>query len=102
MERLRLISINRTRLIIFFVRTITREGEQRIYWGKDLPLALEVAGAKVGDSITARRTGSKPVTVEKPDGSGISRPRSSFCRNMRTVFANSCVERAMQFKYLFE
>jgi hypothetical protein len=57
----------------YFVRTITAQGEQRIYWGKDLPRALEEAGAKVGDSITATRVASKPVTVEEiqeqPDGS---------------------------------
>ena len=56
----------------YFVRTITPQGEQRIYWGKDLPRALEEAGAKVGDSITATRVASKPVTVEEiqeqPDG----------------------------------
>jgi hypothetical protein len=38
-----------------------------------LPRALEEAGAKVGDSITATRVASKPVTVEEiqeqPDGS---------------------------------
>jgi hypothetical protein len=43
-----------------------------VYWGKDLPRALEEAAAKVGDSITARRVDSKPVTVEQlqeqPDG----------------------------------
>jgi hypothetical protein len=57
----------------YFVRTITPQGEQRIYWGKDLPSALEEAGAKVGESITATRVASKPVTVEEiqeqPDGS---------------------------------
>jgi hypothetical protein len=57
----------------YFVRTITPQGEQRIYWGKDFPRALEEAGAKVGDSITATRVASKPVTVEEiqeqPDGS---------------------------------
>ena len=57
----------------FFVRTVTAAGEQRIYWGKDLPRALEEAHAKVGDSITATRVASKPVTVEEvqeqPDGS---------------------------------
>ena len=56
----------------YFVRTITPQGEQRIYWGKDLPRALEEAGAKVGDSITPRRVDSKPVTIEQlqeqPDG----------------------------------
>jgi hypothetical protein len=30
----------------YFVRTITPQGEQRIYWGKDFPRALEEAGAK--------------------------------------------------------
>src|SRR6266446_2772528 len=57
----------------YFVRTITPQGEQRIYWGKDFPRALEEAGAKVGESITATRVASKPVTVEEiqeqPDGS---------------------------------
>jgi hypothetical protein len=57
----------------YFVRTITPQGEQRIYWGKDLPRALEEAAAKVGESITATRVASKPVTVEEiqeqPDGS---------------------------------
>jgi conjugative relaxase-like TrwC/TraI family protein len=57
----------------YFVRTITPQGEQQIYWGKDLPRALEEAGAKVGESITATRVASKPVTVEEiqeqPDGS---------------------------------
>ena len=56
----------------FFVRTVTPQGEPRIYWGKDLPRALEEAHAKVGDSITATRVASKPVTVEEiqeqPDG----------------------------------
>jgi hypothetical protein len=56
----------------YFVRTVTPQGEQRIYWGKDFPRALEEAGAKVGDSITATRVASKPVTVEQvqeqPDG----------------------------------
>jgi len=56
----------------YFVRTITAQGEQRVYWGKDLPRPLEEAGAKVGDSITPRRVASKPVTVEQvqeqPDG----------------------------------
>ena len=42
------------------MRTITPQGEQRIYWGKDLPRALEEAGAKVGESITATRVASKP------------------------------------------
>src|SRR5208282_4071582 len=49
----------------YFVRTITPHGEPRIYWGKDLPRALEEAGSKVGDSITATRVASKPVTVEE-------------------------------------
>jgi hypothetical protein len=49
----------------YFVRTITPQGEQRIYWGKDFPRALEEAGAKIGDSITATRVASKPVTVEE-------------------------------------
>ena len=57
----------------YFVQTITPQGEQRIYWGKDLPRALEEAEAKVGESITATRVASKPVTVEEiqeqPDGS---------------------------------
>jgi hypothetical protein len=57
----------------YFVRTITPQGEQRIYWGKDLPRALEEAGAKVGECITATRVASRPVTVEEiqkqPDGS---------------------------------
>ena len=57
----------------YIVRTITPQGEQRIYWGKDFPRALEEAGAKVGDSITVTRVASKPVTVEEiqeqPDGS---------------------------------
>src|SRR5258708_22526117 len=57
----------------YFVRTITPRGEQRVYWGKDLSRALEEAGAKVGDSITATRVASNPVTVkeiqEQPDGS---------------------------------
>jgi hypothetical protein len=57
----------------YFVRTITPQDEQQIYWGKDLPRALEEAGAKVGESITATRVASKPVTVEEiqeqPDGS---------------------------------
>ena len=57
----------------YFVRTITPQGEQQIYWGKDFPRALEEAGAKVGQSITATRVASKPVTVEEiqeqPDGS---------------------------------
>jgi hypothetical protein len=56
----------------YFVRTITETEQERLYWGKDLPRALEEAGAKVGDSITARRTGSRPVTVEKPDGSTLT------------------------------
>jgi phage/plasmid primase-like uncharacterized protein len=43
----------------YFVRTVTPEGEHRIYWGKDLPRALEEADAKVGDSITANRVASK-------------------------------------------
>jgi conjugative element/phage-associated large polyvalent protein len=30
----------------YFVRTITPQGEQRTYWGKDFPRALEEAGAK--------------------------------------------------------
>ena len=38
----------------FFVRTVTPQGEPRIYWGKDLPRALEEAHAKVGDSITGK------------------------------------------------
>jgi hypothetical protein len=49
----------------YFVRAVTPQGEQRIYWGKDLPRALEEAGAKVGDSITPRRVDSKPVTIEQ-------------------------------------
>jgi hypothetical protein len=57
----------------YFVRTMTPQGEERIYWGKDLPRALEEAGAKVGESITATRVACKPVTVqeiqEQPDGS---------------------------------
>jgi Large polyvalent protein-associated domain 7 len=57
----------------YFVQTITPQGEQRIYWGKDLPRALEEAGAKVGECITATRVANKPVTVqeiqEQPDGS---------------------------------
>jgi hypothetical protein len=57
----------------YFVRTITPQDEQRIYWGKNFPRALEEAVAKVGDSITVTRVASKPVTVEEiqeqPDGS---------------------------------
>ena len=30
----------------YFVRTITSQGEPRIYWGKDFPRALEEAGEK--------------------------------------------------------
>src|SRR5262249_1543059 len=57
----------------FFVRTITPQGEQRIYWGRDFARALEEGGAKVGESNNATRVASKPVTVEEiqeqPDGS---------------------------------
>jgi hypothetical protein len=64
---------NKQNELNYFVRTITPQGELRIYWGKDFPRALEEAGAKVGDSITASRVASKPVTVEEiqeqPDGS---------------------------------
>jgi hypothetical protein len=56
----------------YFVRT-DDVGEERLYWGKDLPRALEEAGARIGDVITATRVGSKHVTVkelqEQPDGS---------------------------------
>jgi hypothetical protein len=49
----------------YFVHTMTETGQEKLYWGKDLPRALEEAGAKVGDSITATRVSSKPVTVEE-------------------------------------
>src|SRR5271169_40409 len=55
------------------LRTNRELFEQRIYWGKDLPRALEEVGAKVGECITATRVAGKPVTVEEiqeqPDGS---------------------------------
>jgi hypothetical protein len=64
------ISIRRTSSIILCERSL--QGEQRLYWGKDLPRALEEAGAKVGDSITPRHVASKPVAIEQvqeqPDG----------------------------------
>jgi hypothetical protein len=44
----------------YLVRMVTPQGEQRIYWGKDLPRALEEAEAKVGECITATRVASKP------------------------------------------
>jgi hypothetical protein len=57
----------------YFVRTIDDTGAEKLYWGKDLPRALEESGAKIGDVITAQRTGTKLVTVkelqEQPDGS---------------------------------
>src|SRR5438132_8535667 len=56
----------------YFLRTITPQGEQRIYWGKDFPRSLEEARAKIGDSITARRIGSRPVMIEKSDGSTLT------------------------------
>jgi conjugative relaxase-like TrwC/TraI family protein len=49
----------------FFVRTMTEDGEQRLYWGKDLLRALEEAKVTVGDSITAARAARKPVTVKE-------------------------------------
>jgi hypothetical protein len=59
--------------VSYFVRTVDDVGEERLYWGKDLPRALEEAGARIGDVITATRMGSKHVTVkelqEQPDGS---------------------------------
>jgi hypothetical protein len=61
----------------FFVRTVTLQGEQRIYWGKDFPRALEEAGVKVGDSITATRVASKPVTVETGSRAGAAQPAKS-------------------------
>ncbi len=57
----------------YFLRTVDDAGHERFYWGKDLPRALDEAGAKVGDCITATRVASKPVTIEEiqeqPDGS---------------------------------
>jgi hypothetical protein len=57
----------------YYVRTVDDAGQERLYWGKDLPRALDEAGARIGDVITATRVGSKPVTVEEiqeqPDGS---------------------------------
>jgi hypothetical protein len=58
----------------YFVRAVTPQGEQRIYWGKDFPRALEEAGAKVGDSITATWVASKPVTVEEIQEQNMWRP----------------------------
>jgi len=56
----------------YFVRTIDDAGNEKVYWGKDLPRALEEAGVRIGDVITAKRVGSKVVTTKAtttgPDG----------------------------------
>ena len=43
----------------------SNSGQQQLYWGKDLPRALSEAGATVGDSIIASRTGSKIGSVKE-------------------------------------
>jgi hypothetical protein len=57
----------------YYVRTVDDAGQERLYWGKDLPRALDEAGARIGDVIAATWVASKPVTVEEiqeqPDGS---------------------------------
>ena len=56
----------------YFVHTMDDAGKEKLYWGLDLARAVEESGAKIGDVITAQRTGSKLVTVkelrEQPDG----------------------------------
>jgi conjugative relaxase-like TrwC/TraI family protein len=56
----------------YFVRTIADTGAEKLYWGKDLPRALEESGANIGDLIRLERTGTKLVTMkdlqEQPDG----------------------------------
>jgi conjugative relaxase-like TrwC/TraI family protein len=56
-----------------FLRTTDESGKHYLYWGVDLPRALEESGAGIGDIITAKRIGRQPVTViewqTQPDGS---------------------------------
>ena len=71
----------------YFVRTITTQGEQRIYWGKDLSRALEEAGAKVGECITATRVASKPGSLTLESGKKAFDPGSmnNFGPTIRTM-----------------
>jgi hypothetical protein len=56
----------------YFVRTVDDAGNEHLYWGKDLPRALEEARVKIGDVINATRVGTKIVAVKstatQPDG----------------------------------
>jgi phage/plasmid primase-like uncharacterized protein len=60
----------------YFVRTIDHAGQEKLYWGQDLPRALSESGAGAGDTINAskqrvagtRGNGWKIATVDRdPD-----------------------------------
>jgi hypothetical protein len=59
----------------YFVRTITPQGEQRIYWGKDLPLAAEFLPLPVSfipgraNASPSNTQGGSPVREIRPPGS---------------------------------
>jgi phage/plasmid primase-like uncharacterized protein len=48
----------------YFLRTVDEAGNEKLYWGKDLPRAIQEAGVKIGDVITAKRVGTKVVTTK--------------------------------------
>ena len=72
--------------INYFVRTITFQGEQRIYWGKDFQRALEEAGAKVGDSIYCDSGGEQ---------TGDSGGNPGAARRLKTNREDRCQTRAV-------
>jgi phage/plasmid primase-like uncharacterized protein len=39
----------------YFIRTINGAGEEKLYWGKDLPRAIKESGAGVGDIVLATK-----------------------------------------------
>ncbi|HHV7521271.1 TPA: DUF5710 domain-containing protein [Burkholderia orbicola] len=50
----------------YFVRYRDDAGTEHTVWGVDLKRAMELSGAKVGDAISLKNLGEKPVTVQAP------------------------------------
>ncbi len=48
----------------YYLKVTNGNGDIKTFWGVELPNAIEESGAKIGERITIKNIGSKPVTVD--------------------------------------
>lgn len=78
----------------YFATVRNAGGQEETIWGLDLERSLKESGAKIGDSISLKEVGAKPVTVEEPQGDGTTITKGAQRITWETTVHGRTVEQA--------